>query len=160
MLFLSKVLRYSRGTPFVLFSLPLPQKKQYGKVRTSTHTSFARCSPTSTSSRSRRLRGDGSRAGMRARARSRDTCARDAYGRDAQTYRRRNYNNKNNNIIFMPEKTVIIKRRFRSVLDRCSIDLRSFSVPPSLLLRSTFVRPSFRMRDVSNTERTRKNPGI
>ena len=60
----------------------------------------------------------------------------------------------------MPEKTVIIKRCFRSVLDRCSIDLRSFSVPPSLLLRSTFVRPSFRMRDVSNTERTRKKPGI
>ena len=33
-----------------------------------------------------------------------------------------------------------------SVLDRCSIDLRSFSVTPSFVLRSIFVRLPFQKR--------------
>ena len=37
-------------------------------------------------------------------------------------------------------------RRLRSVLVRCSIDLRSFSVPPSFILRSSFVRTSLQKR--------------
>ena len=48
-------------------------------------------------------------------------------------------------------------RRFRSVLVRCSKDLRSFSVPPSLFLRSSFAQASsHKQRNIGETTNLRE----
>ena len=48
-------------------------------------------------------------------------------------------------------------RHLRSVLVRCSIDLRSFSVPPSFFLRFSFVRSSLqKQRNIGETANKRE----